>query len=465
MKKLLLSFATIAMMAAPALADQVAVTWASEGYSNATDVTTVEKTPVTFTFDKGTGSNAPKYYTSGNAVRTYANNTLTISVADGYKLTGIDFTFESSNYSIKSTNSTISTGTMDYNNNAWTPSNDVSTVTIKVTTGQIRYVSTTVYYESTNPDAVVAPTLTMVEGNYGYVVEMTAAEGASIYYTMHDAWSEGEISDPTTASTLYTGPVEVWGDTDFRAIAVVNGVSSGITYFTANPPMVMSDFINLPMDDVPTDGYYVEFRPESVGGGYVAVYQGGQYLYVYDPSSYSYMLFYGNAPEYAPGTKFSKIIGTYVLYNGLPEVKNYTATVDTSSTASVPEPMQYDIDEVMPNILNKYILLNNVKIQEEGSSFYAVDEFNNGLVLYNRFGLDIEPAESANITGFVSIYGETLQLFPTQIIINQSQGISGINADNAPAEYFNLNGVRVANPENGMYIMRQGGKVSKVIVK
>lgn len=127
--------------------------------------------------------------------------------------------------------------------------------------------------------------------------------------------------------------------------------------------------------------------------------------------------------------------------------------------------MQYDIDEVMPNILNKYILLNNVKIQEEGSSFYAVDEFNNGLVLYNRFGLDIEPAESANITGFVSIYGETLQLFPTQIIVNQSQGISGINADNAPAEYFNLNGVRVANPENGMYIMRQGGKVSKVIVK
>ncbi len=42
--------------------------------------------------------------------------------------------------------------------------------------------------------------------------------------------------------------------------------------------------------------------------------------------------------------------------------------------------------------------------------------------------------------------------------------ISDIEADvNAPVEYFNLQGVRVANPENGLYIMRQGNKVTKVI--
>ncbi len=37
--------------------------------------------------------------------------------------------------------------------------------------------------------------------------------------------------------------------------------------------------------------------------------------------------------------------------------------------------------------------------------------------------------------------------------------------DNAPVEYFNMLGVRVNNPENGLYIKRQGKKVSKVIVK
>lgn len=35
-------------------------------------------------------------------------------------------------------------------------------------------------------------------------------------------------------------------------------------------------------------------------------------------------------------------------------------------------------------------------------------------------------------------------------------------AANAPAEYFNLQGIRVNNPENGVFICRQGNKVTKV---
>lgn len=46
-------------------------------------------------------------------------------------------------------------------------------------------------------------------------------------------------------------------------------------------------------------------------------------------------------------------------------------------------------------------------------------------------------------------------------------GIEGIEAEAAEAEveWFNLQGVRVANPEAGLYIRRQGNKVEKVIVK
>ncbi len=47
--------------------------------------------------------------------------------------------------------------------------------------------------------------------------------------------------------------------------------------------------------------------------------------------------------------------------------------------------------------------------------------------------------------------------------------VSGIeeveSADAAPIEYFNLQGMRVANPEAGVYIRRQGSSVSKVFVK
>ena len=45
-------------------------------------------------------------------------------------------------------------------------------------------------------------------------------------------------------------------------------------------------------------------------------------------------------------------------------------------------------------------------------------------------------------------------------------GISEINADaNAPVEYYNLQGVRVAEPANGIFLKRQGSKVEKVLVK
>lgn len=47
-----------------------------------------------------------------------------------------------------------------------------------------------------------------------------------------------------------------------------------------------------------------------------------------------------------------------------------------------------------------------------------------------------------------------------------TSAITDIAADeNAPVEYFNLQGMRVENPANGLFIKRQGSKVSKVIIK
>ena len=44
-------------------------------------------------------------------------------------------------------------------------------------------------------------------------------------------------------------------------------------------------------------------------------------------------------------------------------------------------------------------------------------------------------------------------------------GVADVVFDaNAPVEYFNLQGVRVANPENGLFIRRQGNTVTKVVL-
>lgn len=71
-----------------------------------------------------------------------------------------------------------------------------------------------------------------------------------------------------------------------------------------------------------------------------------------------------------------------------------------------------------------------------------------------------------DFTGIVTLTLGDVNTDPVNVkFSSEGAGVGNIAADNAPAEYFNLQGVRVANPENGLYIVRQGGKVSKQLVK
>jgi len=54
-----------------------------------------------------------------------------------------------------------------------------------------------------------------------------------------------------------------------------------------------------------------------------------------------------------------------------------------------------------------------------------------------------------------------------KLAAGSTDGIEAVNAEfdeAAPIEYFNLQGVRVANPTNGIFIKRQGAKASKVVL-
>ena len=47
---------------------------------------------------------------------------------------------------------------------------------------------------------------------------------------------------------------------------------------------------------------------------------------------------------------------------------------------------------------------------------------------------------------------------------NYDAAVDGIIMEDIAPEYYNLNGVRVNNPDNGIYIVKRGSKVSKVIL-
>ena len=57
--------------------------------------------------------------------------------------------------------------------------------------------------------------------------------------------------------------------------------------------------------------------------------------------------------------------------------------------------------------------------------------------------------------------------YKSELLTSLMTSVDEIEAadNNSPVEYFNLQGVRVSNPENGLFIRRQGNKVTKVVVK
>ena len=64
------------------------------------------------------------------------------------------------------------------------------------------------------------------------------------------------------------------------------------------------------------------------------------------------------------------------------------------------------------------------------------------------------------------LYDLTVDLAAMRLSVSKSAGLFDIEMDsNAPVEYYNLQGVRVANPVSGIYIRVQAGNSEKVIVK
>ena len=82
-------------------------------------------------------------------------------------------------------------------------------------------------------------------------------------------------------------------------------------------------------------------------------------------------------------------------------------------------------------------------------------------------------ADQIKVGDIVVVYGKLVDYNGTKemnsgnyiVLINGMSGVENVAAENAPVEYFNLQGVRVANPENGLFIRRQGNTVSKVVIR
>lgn len=74
---------------------------------------------------------------------------------------------------------------------------------------------------------------------------------------------------------------------------------------------------------------------------------------------------------------------------------------------------------------------------------------------------------SFNFSGYDADNGYLDDYYLEFYFNSKPSGVATVAVDdeNAPVEYYNLNGQRVLNPENGLFIRKQGSKVSKVIIR
>lgn len=198
------------------LRTEASIDFAEQGYTNAQDLDGVEiaiDDNVTIVFNKGTGSNGPKYYNTGTAIRAYGGNNFVVSSTG--TISSISMTFSSG----EGTNA-ITTEIGTYTAPTWTGSSSEVTFTVGGTSGHRRIRSVSVTYASGGGTPTVAtPTFSPAAGTYFEAQSVSIScttEGATIYYT-----SDG--TEPTESSTLYSSSISVSETTTLKAKAFKTG--------------------------------------------------------------------------------------------------------------------------------------------------------------------------------------------------------------------------------------------------
>ena len=160
-------------------------------------------------------------------------------------------------------------------------------------------------------------------------------------------------------------------------------------------------------------------------------------------------------------------------YQGLPEM------LPVGDLPSVKEEGTYTPDEitaadVTEANINRVVVLKNVVFAAAtpAADASAANRNYTGKVgdteinFFNKFKNASVEAGTYNVTGVVGINNAKLQITPISFEATTTNAIDSIVADDAAeAEYYNLQGVRVAAPESGLYIVRRGNKVTKELVK
>jgi hypothetical protein len=268
-------------------------------------------------------------------------------------------------------------------------------------------------------EACSAPTFSPNGGTVAYESEVTIStitEGASIFYSL----------DGSNPSIEYTAPIKLTSSCTVKAYASKEGLTNSevseatFTVLSADTKESTYDFTN-PEGLTPAQERAEAGKFTSVAG---VTFTSGSVSFAISEAATS------NPPRLWTATGNSE---------GAVDLRLYTGD---SFTVSVPSG-------------NK---IKSIAFTKDGGNFAM--EADNGT--YDN-GAWTGDSESIKFTMTATTRISTV----TVLFEGNGSGVGSIVVDNenAPVEYYNLQGVRVANPTPGLYIVRQGTKVSKTVVR
>lgn len=464
----------LTLMSMTSLAADVSATWTAydQGYSTGQSLdgtTSAIDAKTNVTFRQNNGANGPKYYSSGESVRLYPSNTMTIS---GENITKIVIVFGSGENS-----NTITTNPASYDNGTWTGKSNTVTFTVGGNSGHRRISSITVTYSIVDVE-VTEPILPAEftfwpktnETPKATVTLEPPVEGLTLCYTTDGSNPQPGESEEISSAT----DIVISKTTTIKALAYSGNNQSDIvsaTYTLGETVNSISDFKRLP------EGMEARlFLSDDMNAR--VIYNNNGEVYLRDKTGA--ICFYMDASMYNPKPAHNQhvagwIIGKYTTFKGLPEfvstsntTTEYILFADPVSEPAT-EPEEIDAEEFGAYYAD-WVRMTDLQVDNNGQDV-VVTKDDYSFILYNKFNLSPDlyevPANGmvVNLTGIAIPYDSKDEIAPIYIdgyqpveVIGEADGIKDLykSESNIAGEgvvIYNIAGQRVERPSKGIYII------------